>query len=169
VTGAPSEKRPPGVRGDYRHFLDVPTRWADNDIYGHVNNVVYYAYFDTLVNRFLIEHGGLDIHSGPVIGIMAESGCRYLRAFTYPEIIQVGLRTGRLGRSSVRYELALFSPGEDAARAEGHMVHVFVDRVTQRPVEIPVHIRAALETLQITSAVSAPITRPELRPASLRA
>ena len=137
------------MRGDYRHFLDVQTRWADNDIYGHVNNAVYFTYFDTIVNRFLIEQGGMDIHNDAVIGIMAESGCRYLRSFSYPEIVQVGLRTGRLGRSSVRYELALFRIGDDVARAEGHLVHVFCERASQRPVDMPVRIRAALETLVV--------------------
>jgi acyl-CoA thioester hydrolase len=142
-------KVPPGARGDYRHFLDIPTRWADNDMYGHSNNAVYYAYFDTIVNRFLIEAGGLDIHNGPVIGIMAETGCRYFRSFAYPETVTAAMRVAHLGRSSVRYETALFGVGNDPARAEGFLVHVFVNRATNTPVEMPTQIRAALEAIKV--------------------
>jgi acyl-CoA thioester hydrolase len=145
-------KRPVGQRTDYRHFIDMPTRWADNDVYGHVNNVVYYAYFDTIVNRYLIEQGGLDIHTGQVIGLMAETGCKYFRAFAYPDVMTVGLRAGHIGRRSVRYEVAMFGAGEASARAEGFLVHVFVDRATNTPVEIPPRIRAALERIAAGSA-----------------
>jgi acyl-CoA thioester hydrolase len=138
-----------GTRADYHHFLPIPTRWMDNDVYGHVNNVVYYSYFDTLINRYLIDAGGLDFHEGPVIGLAVESLCRFHKSFAYPETVVGGLRVGRIGSSSVRYEIGLF--GDDAAeaeaRAEGHFVHVFVDRVTQRPTPIPPKMRAALEAL----------------------
>lgn len=145
-----TDKKPLGRRADYRHFMDLQTRWMDNDLYGHVNNVVYYSYFDTLLNRYLIDHGGLDIHEGQVIGIAVETLCRFHKSFAYPETINGGLRIGKLGNSSVRYEIGLFAPGEDLARAEGHFVHVFVERKTQRPTPIPPRIRAALERIQTT-------------------
>jgi acyl-CoA thioester hydrolase len=116
-------------------------------VYGHVNNVDYYAYFDTVINAYLIEEGGLDIHRGEVIGVCAESHCEYRAGFTFPETIQAGLRVGSLGRSSVRYELGLFSEGADEPAATGWFVHVFVDRALRRPAEIPAHLRAALERL----------------------
>jgi len=141
------EKPPIGTRDQYPHFLPIPTRWMDNDLYGHVNNVVYYSYFDTVVNRYLIDPGGLDIHNGTVVGIVAETQCRFFKSFTYPETVQAGLRVGRLGNSSVRYEIGLFAEGEDAARAEGHFVHVFVERGSNRPVPIPGGIRKALQRL----------------------
>lgn len=137
-----------GRRGDYRHFLTIPTRWMDNDVYGHVNNVVYYSYFDTIINRYLIEMGGLDIHEAPVIGIAVETLCRFRRSFAFPEPVEAGLRTGHLGNSSVRYEIGLFGQGDDEARAEGHFVHVFVERATNKPVPIPPPIRAALERIR---------------------
>jgi acyl-CoA thioester hydrolase len=142
-----TDKAPIGTRADYPHFLPIPTRWMDNDLYGHVNNVVYYSYFDTVVNRYLIDPGGLDIHKGTVVGIVAETQCRFFKSFAYPEVVDAGLRVGRLGNSSVRYEIGLFGEGEDVARAEGHFVHVFVDRESNRPVPIPATIRAALERL----------------------
>ncbi|MFV0297745.1 MAG: acyl-CoA thioesterase, partial [Hyphomicrobiaceae bacterium] len=124
--------------------------------YGHVNNVIYYSYFDTLINRYLIEEGGLDFANGPVIGLAVESLCRYNKSFTYPEEIEGGLRVGRLGTSSVRYEIGLFSSdaNEAHARAEGHFVHVFVDRATQRPIPIPEPMRSALERLLVKGAVA---------------
>lgn len=137
----------PATRAKFGHWIVVPTRWMDNDIYGHVNNVVYYAYFDTVINRFLIGEGGLDIAGGDVIGIAAESHCRYRRAITFPTDIDAGLAVGKLGRSSVRYEIGLFPRGEDEVAAEGWFVHVFVDRATRRPVPIPDRMRAALERL----------------------
>lgn len=120
----------------------------DNDLYGHVNNVVYYSYFDTAVNRYLIEAGGLDIHNSTVVGIAVESGCRFHASFAYPDLVQAGLAVGHLGRSSVRYELGLFGPGEDQARADGFFVHVFVDRASMRPVAMEPQMRAALEALR---------------------
>lgn len=141
-------EKAPIARADYPHFLAVPTRWIDNDVYGHVNNVVYYAFFDTAINRYLIDAGGLDIATGPAIGLAVETHCRFMRSLAYPEVAEVGLRVGRLGNSSVRYELAIFRQGDDEAAAEGYFVHVFVDRATQRPVPIPAPIRAALARLQ---------------------
>ena len=132
----------------YPHRLQVPTRWMDNDIYGHVNNVTYYSYFDTVINLYLIEAGGLDIHSSPVIGITAESQCRFLRPFAYPEPVEAGLRVAHLGNSSSRYEVGLFGATEAEARAEGYCVHVFVERATNLAVPIPAPIRAALERIR---------------------
>lgn len=136
-------------RGVYRHFEVVPTRWMDNDIYGHVNNVVYYSYFDTVINRYLIAEGDLDIEKGQVIGVVAESHCRYLSGLAFPMEIDAGLGVGKLGRSSVRYEIGLFAKGESKPAAEGYFVHVFVDRISRRPVPIPDKLRAALERLVI--------------------
>ena len=134
-------------RSDYRHFLTIQTRWMDNDIYGHVNNVTYYSYFDTVINRYLIDAGGLEIRTAPVIGVTAESQCRFRGSFAYPEPVDAGLRVAHLGRSSSRYEVGLFAAGADEACAEGYFVHVFVDRGTGRPVPIPAGIRAALERI----------------------
>jgi acyl-CoA thioester hydrolase len=139
-----------GRRADYKHFRIIPTRWNDNDVYGHVNNIIYYAYFDTALNRYLIDEGGLDFMNGAVIGIAVETMCRFHKSFAYPEDVHAGLRIGKLGNSSVRYEIGLFGDGEDEARAEGHFVHVFVDRATNRPVPLPPRIRAALERIAVT-------------------
>jgi acyl-CoA thioester hydrolase len=138
----------PHRRADYPHALEITTRWMDNDAYGHVNNVVYYSYFDTVVNTWLIERGLLDVEKSPVIGLVVETGCRYFAALTYPEKVTAMLRVGHVGNSSVRYEIALFGAGDTAA-AQGHFVHVYVDRETRRPVELPTPIRAALGTLQV--------------------
>jgi acyl-CoA thioester hydrolase len=137
----------PPRAADFPHHLAIPTRWADNDVYGHVNNVVHYAFFDTAINHFLIEEGGLDIHDGAVIGVCAESHCHYHGSLTFPEVVHAGLRVGNLGRSSVRYELGLFSTGAEEAAAEGWFVHVFVDRASRRPVPVPEALRRALERL----------------------
>jgi acyl-CoA thioester hydrolase len=142
-----SDKRV-GVRGDYVHFLAIPTRWMDNDVYLHVNNVVYYSYFDTVINRYLIEAGGLDFEASPVIGIAVETMCRFRKSFAFPEIVDAGLRVGHLGTTSVRYEIGLFGAGEDEARAEGHFVHVFVVRATNQPVPIEGRMREALGRLK---------------------
>ena len=146
-------KKAPGTRADYPHFLSIPTRWMDNDIYGHVNNVVYYSYFDTVINAYLIEAGGLDIHDGKIVGVCAESACRYHASLAFPEIVEAGLRVGHLGRSSVRYEIGLFKAGLETAAAEGHFVHVFVERETMSSLAIPDGIRTALASLQ-----AAPVT-----------
>ncbi len=134
-------------RSDYRHSLAIATRWMDNDIYGHVNNVVYYSYFDTVINDYLIREGGLDIHAGPVVGYAAESLCRFHRPFAFPDTIDAALRVGHLGKSSVRYEIGLFRRDEDKAAATGHFVHVFVERQSNKPTPIPDPIRKALERL----------------------
>jgi acyl-CoA thioester hydrolase len=136
-------------RDDYAWVLPVPTRWADNDAYGHVNNVQYYAFFDTAINAWLIAEGGLDVQQGEVIGVCAESSCRYKAAITYPEVADVALRVAHVGRTSVRYELAVFPEGVTEAAAVGTFVHVFVDRGTRRPTEPPPRLRDALERLRV--------------------
>lgn len=120
-------------RNAYKHFLPIATRWMDNDVYGHVNNVVYYSYFDTVVNAYLIAQGVLDIKGGALIGLVVETGCNYFAPIAFPEKIEAGLRVARIGNSSVRYEVALFREGVDDAVAQGHFVHVYVDRVTLKP------------------------------------
>jgi acyl-CoA thioester hydrolase len=142
-------------RAEYPHALTIPTRWKDNDVYGHVNNVEYYSYFDTVINTWLIQEGGLDIHGGGVIGVCAESHCEYKGAIGFPEPVEACLRVGRLGRSSVRYELALFRPGSAGPAATGWFVHVFVDRESRRPVDIPEPIRLALERLVVATEAPA--------------
>ena len=134
---------------EYPHQLAIPTRWNDNDVYGHVNNVEYYAFFDTVINAYLIGEGGLDIHRGAVIGLCAESHCAYRAAFGFPETVTAGLRVGKLGRTSVRYEIGLFSADAEEAAAEGWFVHVFVGREDRRPAEIPPPIREALARLAV--------------------
>jgi acyl-CoA thioester hydrolase len=137
----------PHSRDHYRHFLEITTRWMDNDTYGHVNNVVYYAYFDTAVNRYLIAAGVLDIASSPVIGLVVESQCRYFSPMAFPDTVHAGLRVAHLGRSSVRYEVGIFRNDEPLASAQGHFIHVYVDRVQRRPVPIPAPMRTVLERL----------------------
>jgi acyl-CoA thioester hydrolase len=137
----------PHRRADYPHTLPIATRWMDNDVYGHVNNVVYYSYFDTVINRWLIDEGGLDIHAADVIGLCVESRCSYLAPVAFPTALDAGLRVAHLGRSSVRYEIALFAAGGDAAVAQGDFVHVFVARESRRPVDIPPRLREALARL----------------------
>jgi len=143
-----SERSPPGRRADYKHFHPMPTRWMDNDVYGHVNNVTFLSYADTAVNRYLIDVGKLNFHSDPVIGIMVETMCRFHKSIAYPDLIECGLRIGRLGSSSVRYEVGMFVAPDDVARAEAHCVHVFVERATNKPVPIPDKIRTALARIQ---------------------
>lgn len=142
------EARPPrGARADYAVFRDITTRWMDNDVYGHINNVVYYSFFDTVVNAHLIETGVLDIHGGAVIGLVVETRCRYHAPLAFPEKVIGGLRVARIGTSSVRYEVGLFADAAEEAAAEGHFVHVYVDRETRRPAALPGPLRAALERL----------------------
>ncbi len=135
------------VRSDYRVFYPVSSRWADNDIYGHVNNVVYYAWFDSVVNRYLIEVGGLDISDGRIVGYVVDSGCAYHAPLAYPEVVEVGLRVDHLGNSSVRYGIGVFRQGRDRAAAHGHFVHVFVERPAETAVPIPATLRDALSRL----------------------
>jgi acyl-CoA thioester hydrolase len=144
----------PLSRADYAQLSRIPTRWADNDVYGHVNNVHYYAFFDTAINAWLIEEGGLDIHGGEVIGLCAESHCEYRAAVSFPDVVEAGLRVGHLGRSSVRYEIGLFKEGDEPAIAVGWFVHVFVDRLGRRPAEIPLPVRGALKRLIVGDRVS---------------
>lgn len=140
------------TRGAYRHFQTIPSRWMDNDHYGHVNNVTYYSYFDTIVNEHLIRAGGLDIVEGKVVGLVVETNCRYHKSLTFPEPIDAALRVVRLGTSSVVYEIGIFRQGDDEPAASGRFVHVWVDRATQRPTAIPPRIRAALALLLVESA-----------------
>jgi acyl-CoA thioester hydrolase len=136
-------------RDEYPHRLAIPTRWKDNDVYGHVNNVEYYSYFDTVINTWLIREGGLDIHGGEVIGVCAESHCEFHGPLAFPETVDAGLRVARLGRSSVRYEIGLFAEQSEDAAATGWFVHVFVDRADRRPVkELPPRMRDCLERLK---------------------
>ncbi|WP_320821155.1 thioesterase family protein [Thalassolituus sp.] len=140
----------PLKRSDYREFYPIVTRWMDNDIYGHVNNVTYYSYFDSAVNRYLIEHGGLNIHDAPIVGFVVNSHCNYLAPIAYPDAIDVGLRVNKLGNSSVTYGVAIFKQGEDQACAYGDFIHVFVERAANKAVSIPQSIRTALTALVVS-------------------
>ena len=140
----------PHTRAGYPHLQVITTRWMDNDAYGHVNNVVYYSYFDTVVNTYLIEKGVLDIAKSPVIGYTVETGCNYFSPLTYPEKVTAGLRVAHLGRTSVRYEIALFGEGSDTAAAQGHFVHVYVERASNRPTPLPGDLRAALGKIAVS-------------------
>ena len=144
----PSPRPAPGTRAEYRAFHDITTRWADNDPYGHINNVVYLSWFDTAVNHFLITRRLLDIATSDIIGVIAENGCRYHCELSYPDEVVVGIRVAHLGRSSVRWEAAAFRRDSMVAAAEGHLVHVYVARETMRPVPIPDHVRTELTALQ---------------------
>ncbi len=149
MTARPSPPR----RGDFRYFQTIASRWMDNDIYGHVNNVVYYSYFDTVIARYLLEEGGLDPWRGEVVGFAVESGCRYFRPLAFPDLVVAGLRVVRLGNSSVTYEIGIFRGEEEEARAAGRFVHVFVDRRSERPVPLPAPLRRALARLLVDDAV----------------
>jgi len=135
------------LRHTYRHFQAIPTRWADNDVYGHVNNVVYYSYFDTVVNQYLIEQRVLDVPSSTVIGLVVETQCEYFAPLTFPDVVHAGLRVAKIGNSSVRYEVGLFRNSEEAAAAQGYFVHVYVDRLSRSPVAVPSGMRLVLEKL----------------------
>ena len=134
----------------YRYFLPITTRWMDNDAYGHINNVTYYSYFDTVANHYLIHEGGLDIHSGAVIGLVVESRCTYRAPLAYPDVLRAGLRVDKLGQRSVTYGLAIFKDGESQAAAHGTFVHVFVDRQSRKATPMPERLRAALERLVVS-------------------
>jgi acyl-CoA thioester hydrolase len=134
-------------RSDFRVFRPIPTRWMDNDAYGHVNNVVYYSFFDTAVNAWLLEHGLLDIQASPSVFLVAQTGCTFFESTAFPEPLEAGLSVVHLGRTSVRYRVGIFKQGAGEAAAQGHFVHVHVDRATSRPVEIPGPVRTLLETL----------------------
>ena len=135
-------------RSAFAHFCAIPTRWMDNDVYGHVNNVHYYSYFDTAVNRLLIERGVLDIHRGEVVGFVVETGCAYFAPVAFPDTVHAGVRVAKLGNSSVRYEIALYRNDDPLPAAAGHFTHVYVDRASNRPVPIPDATRALLATLR---------------------
>jgi len=136
-------------RTAYPHFLSIATRWMDNDVYGHVNNTVYYSYFDTVVNEYLIRAGVLDFEHGATIGLVVETQCSYFASLVFPDRVDAGLRVARLGSTSVRYEVGLFKEGEPLASAQGYFVHVYVDRITRRPVALPDALRAALAPLVV--------------------
>ncbi len=137
------------TRADYPHHLAIPTRWMDNDVYGHVNNVVYYSWFDTAVNRYLIDEGVLDIAASPVIGLVVATNCAYFASVAFPDEIVAGVRVAHLGNSSVRYEIGLFKPGLDTPAAAGEFTHVYVDRASNRPTALPAALRAALEKIVV--------------------
>ncbi len=138
----------PESRSAFKVFRRIDTRWMDNDVYGHVNNVVYYSWFDTAVNAHLMEQGALDIHHGETIGLVIETQCNYFASLAFPQTIEAGIRVANLGSSSVRYEIGLFAQGEDLCAARGHFVHVYVDRETRRPVKaLPLKLKTVLETL----------------------
>ena len=134
-------------RAAFPHFLAIPTRWMDNDVYGHVNNVQYYSFFDTAVNQFLLERGVLDIHQGEVVGFVVDSGCAYFSSISFPDTIYAGIRVAKLGTSSVRYEIALYRNDDPLPRAAGHFVHVYVERSSKRSVSIPTPVREVLESI----------------------
>ncbi len=144
-----SAKKTMSSRDEYNHFLTIPTRWMDNDAYGHVNNVQYYSYFDTTVNEFLVAKGLLDIGNSPVIGLVVETQCRYARSIVFPDTVHAGLRVTHMGNSSVKYELGLFKEDEIEASAEGHFIHVYVDRETNRPVPVPDNMREILKSITV--------------------
>jgi acyl-CoA thioester hydrolase len=134
-------------RSAWPHFIAIPTRWMDNDVYGHVNNVVYYSYFDTAVNQFLIARGVLDIHHGDVVGFVVDSGCAYFSSISFPDTIHAGIRVDKLGNSSVRYQIALYRNDDPLPCAAGHFVHVYVERSSNRSVPIPANVRLELATI----------------------
>ena len=143
----PPERARPELRSAYPVFRSITTRWADNDVYGHVNNVVYYSWFDTAVNAHLIDQGALDIHGGQTIGLVVETQCNYFAPLAFPQTVEAGIRVARLGSSSVRYEVGLFAAGEPLSAAAGHFVHVYVDRDTRRPVQLAARLQTVLQAL----------------------
>jgi acyl-CoA thioester hydrolase len=144
----PEAKPQPEARAAYRAFRTIATRWMDNDAYGHVNNVVYYSWFDTAVNAHLIEQGALDIHGGATIGLVIETRCNYFAPVEFPQVAETGLRVAHIGKSSVRYEVGIFVQGEPMTAAKGHFIHVYVDRATRRPAVLTDKLRTVLEALQ---------------------
>ena len=141
-------KPQPAPRSAFKVFRTISTRWMDNDAYGHVNNVVYYSWFDTVVNAHLIEAGALDIHHGETIGLVIETQCNYFAPIEFPQTVEAGLRVAHMGRSSVRYEVGLFVQGEPLTAAKGHFIHVYVDRETRRPAHLPEKLKSVLEALK---------------------
>ncbi len=147
-----SVREPLPTRADYRVFRGMATRWMDNDVYGHVNNVVFYSYFDTAVNAYLIEATGVDIRTLPQIGVVVETGCRYFSSISFPDALEVGIAVERLGSSSVVYRIGIFVVGSAAPAAAGRFVHVYVDAATRRPVPVPPLIRQAVQPLLAAAA-----------------
>lgn len=143
----PADRTPPPTRSAYHYFKPVTTRWHDNDVYGHVNNVVYYGYIDTVVNAYMIEAGVLDIEHGETIGLVVETGCRFHKPLVFPQPVTAGLAVARIGTSSVRYEIGMFGGDDDEAAAHGFLVHVYVDKASRRPKPLPETFRTALEKL----------------------
>ncbi len=148
ATPIAAPRRAPEPRSAFRAFKAIGTRWMDNDVYGHVNNVVYYSWFDTAVNAHLIEQGALDIHGGQTIGLVIETQCNYFAPLAFPQAVDAGIRVAHVGTSSVRYELGLFAADEPLSAASGHFVHVYVDRATRRPVALPQRLREVLQALR---------------------
>ncbi|MEJ8849874.1 thioesterase family protein [Variovorax rhizosphaerae] len=143
----PATKPTPDHRSQYAAFRTIPTRWSDNDMYGHVNNVVYYSWFDTAINALLIERGALDVRQGEVVGYVVETQCNYFAPLAFPQPVEAGIRVTQSGRSNVRYEIGLFEQGAETAAAQGHFVHVYVDRKSQRPVELSPELAAVVQSL----------------------
>lgn len=157
--------RSPEKRSSYVHFTEITTRWNDNDVYGHVNNVMHYLFFDTAVNRNLILAGALDPQSSPIIGLVVETQCQYFKFITFPDVVHAGMRVTKLGRSSVRYEIGLFANDEETAAAQGYFVHVYVNRADNQPVPIPDDVRRVLERLlrPAAEAANAPAHQPDVQ------
>ena len=151
MSSARDQRPQPDPRSAYAHFMPITTRWMDNDAYGHINNVVYYSYFDTVVNAYLMGKGFLEPGKTPVIGLVVETGCQYFSSLKYPDAVQAGLRVARIGGSSVRYEVGIFGNDEPLTAARGHFVHVYVDPASRRPIPLPATLRAALEPLLVSS------------------
>ena len=137
------------LRIHFKCFVGIQTRWLDNDVYGHINNVIYYSYFDTAINQWIIENIHLDIADSPAIGVVVDTGCTYFESVSFPERLEVGIAVSKLGRSSVHYMVGIFRLGHDTICAQGHFTHVYVDRTSRRPIEIPSSLRAALEALMV--------------------
>jgi len=142
-----SDRPQPSPRQDFRVFREISTRWMDNDAYGHINNVIYYSWFDTAVNAYLIEQGVLDIEHGQTIGLVVETHCNYFSPLTFPQTVEAGLRVARIGASSVRYEIGLFAEGAPLTAATGHFIHVYVDKQSRRPVPLPLNLKTVMEKL----------------------
>lgn len=148
-----TERPKPDKRSAYAYFQTMTTRWMDNDSYRHMNNTTYYSFFDTIVNQYLIERDVLDVAEGEVIGLVAETKCRYFKSIGFPSKISVGLRIGHLGSSSIRYEIGLFKGDEGTASAQGHFVHVYVNRYSGRPIPISEELRSVVEPLRFAALV----------------
>lgn len=141
-------------RDQYKYYLQIPTRWIDNDLYAHVNNVNYYAFFDTVIGNYLVEEASFDIAKAPIVAFAVESSCSYFKPLRFPEVIDAGLRVAHLGRSSVRYEIGLFRKKDNDPSAAGYFVHVFVSRTTHDTSEIPPEIRQTLKQITLESSYS---------------